>query len=228
MLHRLKADFHTHSADDPYDNIGYSSEMLIDRAAQLNFDVLALVCHQGVVRLKRLDEYARRRGVLLLPAAELLVEGKHVVVLNPADDHIGISTFSELREADRSTCIVLAPHPFYPDSSCLGSLLERNIDLFDVVEYCSVYYPGLNPNRKAVQIARKYGLPMLGTSDVHMFPYAGSTFTWVEAEERSIESVISAVRAGRVTPETQPCSGKYIVRIGAYHLYCRFMFRTRG
>ena len=38
----LKADFHTHSADDPRDDLSHSTEVLLDAAAQLNFRVLAL------------------------------------------------------------------------------------------------------------------------------------------------------------------------------------------
>lgn len=203
---RLKADLHTHSADDPYDNIQYSSEMLVDAVAQLNVQVLALACHRTLIYYPRLARYARYKGVLLVPAIELLVEGKHVVVLNPDEEQAAATTFAELRALGRRNAVILAPHPFYAHKSCLGRLLAGNVDLFDAIEYCSLYYYGVNPNRKAVKVARRYGLPMIGTSDVHTAPYRASTFSWIEVEEASVEGVIDAIRQGRVTVETRPQS----------------------
>ena len=40
-MRRLKADLHTHTAEDPRDGIDYSAEMLIEAAAKFNVDVLA-------------------------------------------------------------------------------------------------------------------------------------------------------------------------------------------
>ncbi len=201
---RLKADLHAHSADDFHDRIRYSAEMLIDAAAQLNYDVVALACHNRVVHTRRIAEYGKRRNVLVVPAVEALIEGKHVVILNPDAEQAGAKTFAELRALGRRDGFVLAPHPFYPDNHCLGRRLARNIDCFDGIEYCSLYVPWFNPNRKAERLARRHGLPMIGTSDCHAFPYRGGTFSWIEARERTVAGVIEALRSGNVTVETRP------------------------
>jgi predicted metal-dependent phosphoesterase TrpH len=201
---RLKADLHTHTADDPRDCIRYSAEMLIDAVAQLNFDVLAVACHERVVYSRRLAEYAAGRGVLLIPGIELLVEGKHIVVLNPDEPQAKASTYAELRRLGRRNGLIVAPHPFYPEKSCLHKKLVENIDLFDAVEYCCAHFPGVNPNRRAVKVAQRYGLPLVGTSDTHALPYCDSTYSWLEVEEASIEGVLEAVRAGRITVVTRP------------------------
>ncbi len=203
---RLKADLHTHTADDPYDDVRYSSEMLVDAVAQLNVQVLAIACHRKVVEFPRLTEYARRRDVLLVPAVELLVEGRHVVALNPDAEQAAARTFAQLRALGRRNAAFVAPHPFYLENSCLGRDLVANIDLFDAIEYCTLYYHGVNPNRRAVKVARQHGLPMVGTSDIHMWPYVGLTFSWLEVEEKSVEGVIEAIREGRVTVQTRPQS----------------------
>ena len=41
----MKVDLHTHSADDPSDRIAYTTHELIDRAAVLGFDALAITLH---------------------------------------------------------------------------------------------------------------------------------------------------------------------------------------
>jgi len=203
-LIRLKADLHVHTADDRFDRLGYSSEMLIDIVAQLNLDVLAIACHGRVVYTARLAEYARRRGVLLIPAIENLIDGKHVVLINPDREQAAATTFDALRALGRRNAVILAPHPFYPSKACLRGALIAHMDLFDAIEHSCFYHYAYNPNRKAIKVANQYGRPLLGTSDTHILPYCGSTFSWIEAEEAGIEAVIEAIRAGRVELETAP------------------------
>ena len=200
---RLKADLHTHTADDPRDPIDYSAEMLIDAVAELNFDVLAIACHGRNAHTRRLGEYARQRDVVLVPASELILEGKHVLVLNPDDEQEAATTFAQLRALGRREAAIMAPHPYFRLASCLDDDLPANIDLFDAIEYSSLYCYGLNLNRKGTKVAEKYGLPLVGTSDTHTFPYCDSTYSWIEAEERSVEAVIGAIRSGRVTVVTR-------------------------
>lgn len=204
LMLRLKADLHTHCADDPRDRIDYSAEMLIDAVAQLNFDVLAIALHKRVGYTERLAAYARERGILLIPAIELRVENKHVLVLNPDAEQVHAQTFAELRRLGRRGAAFIAPHPFYPGRSCLHGRLVENIDLFDGIEYCSLYLRGLNPNRKAVRVARRFGLPLIGTSDTHAMPFSDSTFSMIEAREASTEAVVDALRQGRVSLVTRP------------------------
>jgi hypothetical protein len=199
----LKADFHTHSADDPCDYLTHSSEMLIDAAAKLNFRVLALTCHEGLVETDRLHEYARRRGLILVPGIEACVEGKHVVILNPDRQQVQATSFQQLRARGRRAAAFIAPHPYYPSGDSLGSALEPNIDLFDAIEFCTLYFRWAGFNRKAVRVARKYGLPLIGSSDVHRFPYCDSTHTLLD-DVGTVEEVIAALRAGCFESATWP------------------------
>ncbi len=200
---RFKADLHVHTADDPYDPVGYSAETMIDCAAEAGVEVLAIACHGAVAYGPRLAEYARRRGVLLIPAIEALVEGKHVLILNPDPEHARAKTFASLRRAGRREAAIIAPHPFFPVPVSLGAKLIEHVDLFDGIEYCFFHFAGVNFNRKAAAVAHRYGLPLLGTTDTHRLPYSPSTFSWVDAEP-SIGGIIDAIRSGRVDVETRP------------------------
>lgn len=202
-MERLRADFHTHSADDPFDTLDYSAEMLIDSVAEAGVDVLAITCHELNVYSDYLADFAARRNVLLIPGIEKFIEGKHVLILNPASEHLSAHTFEEFRALGRRGAVFIAPHPYYPAPHSLMSKLVRNIDLFDAIEYCSLYFRGLNPNRWAERVARLHGLPMIGTSDTHWLPYDSSTCSWITAD-RTIESVLEAIRAGRVEVDTSP------------------------
>jgi len=190
--------------------------MLIDTMAQLNFGVLAIACHDHAAYNARLAAYAAERNILLIPAIERCLEGKHVVVLNPGEAHLTAKTFGDIRKAGRGDAVFIAPHPYYPDTTCLHRKLVEHIDLFDAIEYCSVYTAFCNPNRRAVRVAKRYGLPLVGTSDSHTLPYTSPTFSWIEAEEQTVPAVLHALRKGMITVESQPRPLRQMVRPGAY------------
>ena len=213
---RLKADLHTHTGDDPQDGLGYSVEMLIEAAARLEYQVLAVSCHRSRVFSERLAEYAQQRGVLLMPAIELTIEKKHVVVLNPSEAQCRAKSFAELRAARNPDAVVIAPHPYYPSTTSLHRFLDQNIGLFDAIEYCSLHIAGVNLNRRAVRMAQRHGLPLVGTSDAHCPQDLGKTYSIIEAEP-TIRSVIQALRAGHVEVVTQPVSFFRVLKV-AFHL----------
>src|SRR5262245_41475962 len=145
----LKVDFHSHSADDPADFIVHSTVQLIDRAADLGFDALAITLHDRQLDLDGLKDHASRKGLLLLPGIEKTIDGRHVLLINfpRAAERIGsFDDLAQLKERHRSG-LVVAPHPFYPHPSCLGRLLERHHELFDAVEVNAFYTSTFNFNQ---------------------------------------------------------------------------------
>ena len=218
---RLKADLHTHSSDDRVDRIAYSTERLIDIVAERGYRVLAVTGHEHLVFRRSAADYARERGILLIPGAELRIEGKEVLILNPDGQQALARSFSELRSLGRRNAAIIASHPFYPGG--VGKKLVENIDLFDAVEHCSFYFRGMDFNRKAARVAAQYSLPLLGSSDSHVLPYVDSTFSWIDVEEVTVAGVIDAIRAGRVEVSTRPASPRYIAKMILYQL--AFPFR---
>lgn len=210
MIKRLKADFHTHTSDDPRDRVTHSAEMLIDAAHAAGVDILAISCHEKVVHSAYYEEYARRRGMALIPAIEQLVEGKHVLILNPDDALAGATTFEELRANRRRESLIIAPHPFHPMGAALRGDFRKHRDIFDAVEYHSFYFTIANPNRTAQRMARRFNLAVVGSSDTHTMPYTDSTFSWIDVEVEegkalpSVANIIRALREGRVETSTRP------------------------
>jgi predicted metal-dependent phosphoesterase TrpH len=186
--------------------------MLIDSAAQLKMDVLSLTCHHDLVHTPRLAEYARHRGILLIPGVELLIEGCHVLVLNPRPAHLDALSFNDLRKAREPGSAIVAPHPFYLVGHSMGSRLIRHRDVFDAVEYCSMHTRLVNPNWLAAFVAGRYGLPLVATSDTHTLPYEGRTFSWIEAEP-TVDGVMEALRAGRIRIESSPAAWAHVARV---------------
>jgi predicted metal-dependent phosphoesterase TrpH len=209
----LKADLHLHTREGEQ-FIAYDARSLIDRAASAGYQVLAITNHDTLTGGEALRAYAWERGVLLIPGAEMTIEGRHVLVYDPRVPLGRIATFADLRRLRRLVGLVVAPHPFFPGRTSLRQHLLRNLDLFDAVEYCHFRTRGIDFNPSAVRLAREAGLPLLGTSDSHLARQFGTTYSLIDAEP-SVDSVLTAIRDGRVEVISRPLTVSGWVGIGA-------------
>ncbi len=200
----LKVDLHLHSREDPIDNIAYDARALIDRAARLGFDGIAITLHEGLLRDGSAADYARELGIVLIPGIERSIDGRHVLLINFPDQVQNVRSFDDAaRLKARTGGLVIAPHPFFPDRTCLRSALDVHADLFDAVEWSYFWTRGLNFNARAARWARQRGKPIVGNSDLHDLRQLGRTYSLVESD-RDPDAICAAIREGRVTVETEP------------------------
>ena len=107
----LKVDLHLHSREDPLDNIPHDAFELVGRAAQLGFDALALTLHDRQLIDRRVFDYARARGVVLIPGIERTIQGRHVLLINfskAAEDVVTFDDVAKLKTTGNG--LVIAPH----------------------------------------------------------------------------------------------------------------------
>jgi hypothetical protein len=206
----LKADLHTHSGDDPVDPIPYSTEELIDRAAAHAFDVLAVTLHDRQLDVSGLTEYARRRGIVLVPGVERTLRGRHVLLLNFPAAAAAVESFEAVGrlKAAWPRGLVVAPHPFFPafpHANCLGELIDEHAELFDAVEVNAFHTAAFDFNRRAVAWARERRKPLVGNSDAHRLGLLGRTYSLIDADPTP-DAICEAVKAGRVVIHTSPIS----------------------
>jgi predicted metal-dependent phosphoesterase TrpH len=200
----LKADLHLHTSEDPADVIVHDSYTLIDRAVELGFGVIAITLHDRQLADGRVFDYARERGVTVLRGVERTIERRHVLLLNFAHGTDDVRTFADLKRLkSRSNGLVVAPHPFFPDTSCLRSKMDVHADLFDAVEWSYFWTRGLNFNAKAARWASAHGKPLIGNSDLHDLRQLGRTFSFIWSEPHP-DAVCAAIRDGRVSLQTLP------------------------
>ena len=202
-----RVELHSHSKGDPVDtHLSHNLIQHIDRAKEVGLHAIAITWHKKVCSDPKAYAYARERGVLLIPGMEADVDNRHVIILNlAADDLPGEPTWAQIRalRAHKPKVFVLAPHPFYPHPSCLGSIMNEHVDLIDAVEWCMIHVNWLpsriNPNLRAVRWAKKHGKPLVACSDAHTLTAIGKNPSTVEADELTIESIFDGIRAGRVS-----------------------------
>jgi predicted metal-dependent phosphoesterase TrpH len=223
----LKSDFHIHTGEDPYDKIPYSAKELINHAAKLGFEVLAITNHHKIHYSKNLADYAMKKGILLIPSVEAHVAGKEVLLLNVRKPGI-VNNFSDLEELRKENVVVIAPHPFYPTDSCLGKDLVRNIKYFDGIEYSHFYLKNFNIfNKKAIKVAKQYNKTLVGTSDAHGFYQFGKTFTLVDSN-KDIDSVLEAIRKGKVEVKTNRISYLSMAKVMVSLFFTNIRRRTQN
>lgn len=200
----LKVDLHLHTSDDPADVIPHDAHHLIDAAAERGFDALAITLHDRELSDPRILDYARDRGITLLPGVERTIEGRHVLLINFREGTDDIRTFDQLAQRRSETNgLVIAPHPFFPERRCLRSHLEKHADLFDAVEWSYFWTRGLNFNARAARWAAEHGKPLVANSDLHDLRQLGRTYSIVFAE-RDADAICTAIRDGRVSVHSSP------------------------
>src|SRR6266576_3558164 len=137
----IKIDLHIHTHDDPKDVVDYSAHQLLERARNLGFGALAITLHDAVFDRPEVYADAATMGILLIPAAEMRLEGADVIVLNvtpaEAEQLRDFTDLRALREKRGNSIFTFAPHPFYLLGGSIGrQRLLNEIDCFDGIELC--------------------------------------------------------------------------------------------
>src|SRR5919201_6440342 len=84
----IKLDLHIHTLDDPKDKLDYSAHELLARARRLGFSALAITLHDAVFDRPKVFADAQRLGILLIPAAEMRIQGADIIFLNVTHDDV--------------------------------------------------------------------------------------------------------------------------------------------
>jgi len=207
----IKVDLHIHTLDDPKDVLDYSAHQLLARARGLGFRVLAITLHDAVFDRPEVFADAASMGILIIPAAEVRLEGADVILLNVTSSEIkslrSLNDLQALRIRRGQSLFTIAPHPFYVVGGSMGEKLVQKIDCFDAIELCHFWIRFFNPNRRAMQVATRFKKPLIATSDAHRLHAFGSNYTSIPRPVAlTIENVLAALRNGPLRVTNPPCS----------------------
>jgi predicted metal-dependent phosphoesterase TrpH len=207
----IKLDLHIHTLDDPKDTIDYSAHQLLERAQQLGFRVLAITLHDCVFDRAEVFADAANMGILLIPAVEVRLCGADVVLLDVTPAEVerlrDFNDLRQLKERRGDSIFILAPHPFYVLGGSIGARLLQEIDSFDGIELCHFYKGLFNPNRRAREVAARFGKALVATSDAHRLRSFGSHYTNIPRPAAlTTERIFAALRQGPLRLTSPPCS----------------------
>lgn len=201
----LKCCLHAHTLD-PYMDLKYKGEQLIQGAKKYGYDVLSLTDHDDLSlppeNFQKLQEIARGEDILLLYGIEANVGERcsHILLINTMNyPREKIKDFNDFRIWVRNDCesnvIVMPSHPFYPGKYCIGDDIGEVMDISDAVEY-SFFRPTMfltQPNAKAIKTAKENDIPVIGNNDVHALWNLGTTYCCIKSE-KDPEAIVHAVK----------------------------------
>jgi len=197
----LSVELHSHSerSHDGRDPV----EMLLEQAQAVGLDALAVTDHDDIEASLRAADLAADYDLVGIPGMEVTSADGHVLAIG-VESAVppGLpfaETLSEIR--DRGG-IAVVPHPFQSSRSGVAPNVSREeLASADAIEvYNSRLLTGL-ANRKAEKFARINALPMTAGSDAHIAEMVGQAVTRVGADERSVEGILDAIRAGETSVE---------------------------
>lgn len=202
---KLKINLHFHTSDEKYDFVNYTFYEGLKEAKNLKFDAIALTSHNQFINRRDYYEFAKKLDILLILGIELTIKGRHIVILNPRPDIKDVKTFKDLKlyKKNHPQIFILAPHPYFGFDS-LGKQLEKNIDIFDAIEYCWFYSKYFNRNKKGKKIAEKHNLPFIATSDTHNLKVLDKSYAIIEAKEKTAAAVFEAIKENKFQNITSP------------------------
>lgn len=209
----LKVQLHCHCHGDPVDHINYGPKELIDEASRLEYDILCITLHRKLLFNKKLQKYAAKKGILLLPGIEFEINKKHILAINAHVDILNIDSFEKLAvyRQNHPETLIIAPHPFFPTKYCLQKDLIENILLFDAIEISWAYTKSKDFNKKAIELANRWRKPLVSTADCHILSHLDNGYTLVESK-KDPRAIIEAIRKNKLKNFSKPTNYLKIVR----------------
>ncbi len=226
----IKLDLHIHTLDDPKDKLDYTAHELLERAKALGFAVLAITLHDAVFDRAEVFADAQRMGILLIPAAEMRIEGADIILLNvSAAEAAQLKSFADVRELRRqrgATVFTIAPHPFYVLGGSIGKKIFEVIDCFDGIELCHFHKGLFNPNWPAIRLAKRTGKPLIATSDAHRLHDFGRHYTSMRSPaEITVQNIFQGLRDGPLKISSPPATFAAILS-AIYFIYIAHPLRA--
>jgi predicted metal-dependent phosphoesterase TrpH len=199
--HVLAAELHCHSSLS-YDGRD-AIDLILGQAEAVGLDALAVTDHDEIEASLEAAELAPEYGLVGIPGMEVSTAAGHVLALGVRELVPPGLSFGETlgRIRDRGG-IAIVPHPYQESrSGVLASITESELTAADAIEvYNSRLLTG-RANRQAERFARRHGMAMTAGSDAHISEMVGQAVTRIDADERTVDAILAAIREGRTTVE---------------------------
>ncbi|MCK4952427.1 PHP domain-containing protein [Candidatus Bathyarchaeota archaeon] len=190
----LKIDLHVHTRYS-YDSsttlkevIASSKKMGLDGVAITDHDTIA-----GALQSRKIKNF------IVIPGIEISTLQGHMLALNvvkPIPSKLSPKeTIQKIREVGG---IVIAPHPTTIYKAGLG-IQKSTLDLDALEVINSAAFPFFISTYLNRRLGTRLNLPQTAGSDAHFAHEIGLAYTLIDADQ-NIDSIIQAIKAGRVTP----------------------------
>ncbi|MFH1631336.1 MAG: CehA/McbA family metallohydrolase [Candidatus Aenigmatarchaeota archaeon] len=197
----MMAELHSHSIYSRakkimVEGIDTPEEMIL-HAKKIGLDVLAITDHDTIEGNLKAQRFAKKEGIVLIPAAEITTKHGHIVALGIQEVPDKYISFHEALDFVRSQGgIAVAAHPFDVKNEGVGKLCLQ-CDAFEVFNAINIEHIS---NWKASWIAKRYKFKGLtAASDAHCKEMMGHGITEIHTDDHSIDSILKNIKKGNTT-----------------------------
>ncbi|WP_135830555.1 PHP domain-containing protein [Halorussus halobius] len=197
----LSVELHAHSSlsYDGRDPV----ELLLEQAAAVGLDALAVTDHDEIDASLAAAEQADEYGLVGIPGMEVSSAAGHVLALGVRERvPAGLPFHETLDRIREQGGVAVVPHPFQKSrSGVMAKIGESDLAAADAIEvYNSRLLTGRG-NRKARRFAERHDLPRTAGSDAHISEMVGQAVTCIDADEPTVDAVLAAIVDGRTSVE---------------------------
>ena len=195
---RLLIDLHLHTngSRDSYITL----EDAARRCREQGLDGFAVTNHDSLAEIP--PSFLDKVDLIVIPGIEISASGAHIVAFDireTVEEKLSIGETVERIHDQGGLATISHPYSFFRSWVNLKEVERAG---FDLVEVANAYqYPYDMMREKNGELAERLGLPQTGGSDAHVPSTVGRAYTIMEAEERSLEGVLGALREGKTNCE---------------------------
>lgn len=201
----LKIDLHVHTCYSYDSNISLKS--LLMEARRKGLDGVAVTDHDTVdgalKACKITSEMGMKHQLIVIPGIEVSTKRGHILGLNVTElIPMGLGVEETINRIHEAGGIAIAAHPqsyFFKDGIGLSpKILSFGLDGVEVMN--SALFPFKPLVQACKNFAEKHNLPQTAGSDSHIVEAIGLAYTLIDAEEKSVDSVIRSIKKGLTMP----------------------------
>ena len=192
---KLKIDLHVHTVYSGDSSI--TLEKAIVAAKKAGLDGFAITDHDNVEMNKKI--LGKNFDLIIIPGVEVTSKDGHILglgVLEPIKPNL--SAFETVKKIHELGGLAIAPHPLNPFKHSLNKNVVEKIGV-DAVETANASMPHIL-QFKVEELAEKLNVAKTGGSDAHIPSSIGKAYTIIEVEEKSLESILKAIKDKKTTP----------------------------
>ena len=195
----LLCDLHIHTAASPDGHCPVDA--VLAAAVKKGLDAVAITDHDTAAAAK--ESLSRTDfDIIVIPGIEVSTRDGHVLILGTTKEYErGKPAEETIAEAKADGCLVIIPHPYHKFRHAVGLANPDALALADALEAYNSRYYTKRSNEDAAETARKLRKPITAGSDAHECGFVGYGRNIINAEERTAESILAAIRAGRISAE---------------------------
>lgn len=191
----LKLDLHVHTNKSHDAHTRF--EQLAPNIVRTQLDGLAITDHNTLAT-------ETSNEPLIIPGVEISTRDGHIIALGASRlVPRGMSADETIQEIRRLGGISIIAHPYdILRSAIRPEILQLKPDAVETLNAASMLHS--LTWKRARAYAETHHLPKTAGSDSHIPETIGKAFTIIECEDRTIDSVINAIRQGHTTPVGVP------------------------